>query len=163
MNLYEMKGNYTQILQEASYYASQNEGEVSKEIADSLEAEFNSLNDKIEATAMFIKSEVAMEKAIADEIKKLQDRKKVHANKTAWCKKYLSEFVDGKFETAKCKISFRKSTSVLIAKDCNLNLIAPELCDVKITPNKTKLKGALSAGAEIDGVTLETKQNIQVK
>ena len=96
------------------------------------------------------------------EIKRLQERKKAKNNKAEQLKKVLADELDGKkFETAKCAISFRKSTSVAVDNED----IIPSgyLVAQKPKVDKTAIKKALNAGIEVAGCRLETKNNLQIK
>jgi formaldehyde-activating enzyme involved in methanogenesis len=71
-----------------------------------------------------------------------------------------------KLETARNKITFRKSESVVIgesfikwAQDNRADLL--RFTDP--TADKTAIKQALKEGAEIEGAYIESKQNIQIK
>lgn len=96
------------------------------------------------------------------EIKRLQDRKKAKKNKAEQLKKVLADELDGKkFETSKCAMSFRKSTSVAVDNED----IIPSgyLVAQKPKVDKTAIKKALNAGIEVAGCRLETKNNLQIK
>lgn len=96
------------------------------------------------------------------EIKRLQDRKKAKKNKAEQLKKVLADELAGKkFETSKCAMSFRKSTSVAVDNED----IIPSgyLVAQKPKVDKTAIKKALNAGIEVAGCRLETKNNLQIK
>jgi hypothetical protein len=77
-------------------------------------------------------------------------------------KKYITGYLDGApYESAKVKVSFRKSESLEIAEgtiipDEYLRFKEPEV-------NKTDLKNAVKAGRTIEGVQIVEKKNIQIK
>lgn len=63
---------------------------------------------KIENMALWVKDLDAETSAIADEIKKLTERKKAAENKAKNLREYLNRICGGeKFKTARCAISFR--------------------------------------------------------
>lgn len=96
------------------------------------------------------------------EIKRLQERKKAKKNKAEQLKKVLADELDGKkFETPKCVMSFRKSTSVAVDNED----IIPSgyLVEQKPKVDKVAIKKALNAGIEVAGCRLETKNNLQIK
>lgn len=96
------------------------------------------------------------------EIKRLTERKKAKKNKAEQLKKVLADELAGKkFETAKCAMSFRKSTSVAVDNED----IIPSgyLVAQKPKVDKTAIKKALNAGIEVAGCRLETKNNLQIK
>lgn len=119
-------------------------------------------DEKIEGIALWIKNLLAEAKAIKEEKDNLAARQKTCENKAESLKNYLAFALCGeKFKTPKVSISFRKSESVQVddvtkLDDDYLKYAAP-------TVDKTKVKQALKAGIELQGVQLVTNQNIQIK
>ena len=117
---------------------------------------------KIEGVCLWIKNLKAEAEALKAEEKAFNERRKVAENKMESLKKYIASYLDGtKFETAKVKVSFRKSESLEISEGANipdefLKFKEPEV-------NKTELKKALKAGMHFDGVSIVQNQNIQIK
>lgn len=71
--------------------------------------------DKLEGVALWYKSEVAQSAAIKAEEDALRERRQSHERKAERLKAFLAESLMGeKFETAKCAVSFRKTSSVRI-------------------------------------------------
>ena len=119
-------------------------------------------NQKIEGIGCWIKNLLADAKALKEEKDNLAARQKVAENKAASLKAYLSSYLNGeKFKTAKVSISYRKSDSVNIAEGA----VIPEeyLKYSEPTPDKIGLKAALKAGEKIQGISLVTSNNIQIK
>lgn len=72
-------------------------------------------DEKIENIALYIKNLNADEKALDDEIKALQARKKEKQSKAYNLSCYLKTTLGSRnFETARCKLSWRKSKKVII-------------------------------------------------
>lgn len=118
--------------------------------------------DKVEGVACWIKNLLSDANAIKEEERSLCARRKVCENKAESLKKYLSCALDGqKFKTSKVSISYRKSESVQVS-DASL-LDADYLKYAEPTVDKTKVKQALKAGVELQGVQLVESQNIQIK
>ncbi len=121
---------------------------------------------KIENTGLFIKNLDADIAALKEEEKRLAERRKVKENKLNWTKQFLSDFLKSenvpKFETAKLKLSFRKSESVGITDE---SLIPEKYIKTEIitNPMKAEIKKALKAGREIPGAGLVVNMNLQVK
>lgn len=69
---------------------------------------------------------------------------------------------EAKFETAKVAFSFRKSEVVEIT---DIDKLPAKYVTVKTTtaPDKTAIKAALKSGETIEGASLISKQNLQVK
>ena len=117
---------------------------------------------KLENAALLIKNceaDIAAykaEKAVFE--RKIKRNKKTLESVT----KYLSEALGGeKFKTAKVSCSWRNTTSVEISDP---SLIPEEFLRVQPPePNKTAIKTALSAGFEVCGAKLVSKQNMIVK
>ena len=116
---------------------------------------------------MFIKNLDADVLAIKEEEKKLADRRKVKENKAKSVKQFLSDYLQieeiKKFETARIKLSFRKSESV------NVTVAAEKLPSeyykekTEYTADKIEIKKALKAGVEIAGAELVESNNLQIK
>jgi vacuolar-type H+-ATPase subunit I/STV1 len=118
--------------------------------------------EKLENVGLWIKNLGAESSALAAEIKSLTERKRLKENKAESLMGYLGAALHGeRFETPRISVSWRKSESVNIADGATL----PDeyLVPVDPRPDKTLLKKALKEGAEICGVELISKQNIQIK
>ncbi len=165
MKLYEIANDYLALLQAID------EGEIPEEaIADTLEAIEGEIEYKADNLACVLKTLNAEVAAIKVEEKALAERRKQKENASERIKNYLSDVLQSldinKLETARNKITFRKSESVVIGegfiawaqenRDDLLSYSAP-------TANKTAIKAALKEGAEIEGAYIENKQNIQIK
>ena len=132
---------------------------------DNLELEKNT---KIENIALFIKNLKANEKALDDEYKAMYARKKATVNKRQSLEKYLAKALDcNKFETPKCKLSFRKSTQVDVDEDfINWALKnRPELVktDIVQKPIKKDIMKALKDNEELEHCSLRYENNLQIK
>ena len=116
---------------------------------------------KIENVGLWIKDLKAEAEAIRAEELLLSGRRRAKENKLEQLKSWLSYALDGeKFETAKLRISYRKSQSVEAdldkLPDKYLRFRDPE-------PDKKKLDADLKAGKEIPGAVLIEKQNLQIR
>ena len=119
-------------------------------------------DQKIEGIGCWIKNLLADAKALKEEKDNLAARQKAAENKAASLKAFLSSYLNGeKFKTAKVAISYRKSDSVDIAEGA----VIPEeyLKYSEPTPDKIGLKAALKSGEKIQGISLVTSNNIQIK
>lgn len=160
MNIFEFDAVIADALDRA---IDQETGEIVDELAlEGLEEIQMDRDAKIENSVMYIKDCNARADAIKQEIKNLQARAKTFENKAEATKNYLQSALAGeKFESAKCKISYRKSESISIDPDA----LIPYKFVKQREPeyDKSALKKALKSGEVIDGVTLVEKQNIQIK
>lgn len=130
------------------------------------EAKFEELNltreQKIENICLWIKNLNAEAEALKIEKNNLAERQKAKENKAESLKKYITGYLDGAtYESAKVRVSFRKSESLEIEEgtiipDEFLRFKEPEV-------NKTDLKKAIKGGLNIPGVQLVENQNIQIK
>ena len=166
MKLYEIAADYQRFIE-----AVEN-GEIPEEvIADTLESITAELEDKADNIACLIKNLTAEAGAIKAEEENLSSRRKTKENQIKRMKEYLSDVLQKsgftKLETARNKISFRKSESVGIEDETAFIKWAAEhnesfLTYKDPTINKTEIKKALANGEEIAGVSIECKQNIQI-
>lgn len=166
MNIYDIDRRIEEI------YASSVDPETGETTPEAIE-ELNSLNmerdEKIENVALWYKNTTAEAKAIAEEIKRLQDRKKALESKAEWQKEYLENALQGsKFETPKVAVSYRRSERVEIYDELAFTRkYAGDgyLVDttVKYTPNKANIKNCIKAGQTLEGARLEESNNIQIK
>lgn len=121
---------------------------------------------KFENLALYIKNITADAEAIRNEEKTLADRRRVLENQAERLKAYLTMNLQmagfEKFETPRCKMSFRKSTSVEIDENAN---IPKDYVTIKVTetPNKKMITDAIKEGELIDGCRLVEKYNLQIK
>lgn len=121
----------------------------------------------IENLVLMVKNLNAESNAISEELKSLSERKTLKDKKLERLKNYIQSILAGaKFETPRCKISYRKSQKVVV-QDGFENWArnnAPELLTEKTTvePNKRLIKDALESGREIVGANLVENVNMSV-
>lgn len=165
MKLYELANDYVALMQ-----AIDNEELPEECIADTLEAITGEIEVKADNIACMLKNIEAEVKAIKEEEANLATRRKTKEKAYERLKEYLSATLQSlsidKVETARNKITFRKSESVEIddtfiewAQENREDLLkysAP-------TADKTEIKKLLKGGAELQGAQLISKQNIQIK
>lgn len=126
-------------------------------------------DQKIENVACMLKNNKAMQDAIRAEVKSLGERVSSLESEEQRLKDYLSYALAGnKFESAKAKVSYRKSEAVEIPDEeyfIQLHKGDPGLVTRKETwkINKMTVKEKLKYGAKIDGAILVERQNVQVK
>lgn len=127
-----------------------------------LEALQLSFDEKVENIGCWIKNLLSDAKALKEEKDNLYARQKACENKAASLKEYLARALGGeKFKTAKVSISYRKSESVEVE---DLSKIPEKYLKYKDPEvDKTAVKNELKSGHNIPGVTLLSKQNIQIK
>lgn len=117
---------------------------------------------KIENVCLWIKNLKAEAEALKAEKDAFAQRQKATENKMESLKRYISGYLDGnKFETARVKVSFRKSEALEISEGANIPDEFMRFKEPEV--DKIELKKALKAGQQFDGVSLVQSQNIQIK
>lgn len=166
MKLYELTNDYLALLDAIDHEEIPEEA-----IADTLESITACIEDKADSIACLLKNLDADIVAIKAEEARLAERRKAKEKSHERIKQYLSDTLQraglDKIETARNRITFRKSESVEVDeesfiawaqknRDDLLTYSAPKV-------NKTEIKKALKNGAEIVGAELRVNQNIQIK
>lgn len=164
MNLYEIDNAYLDVI-ESGFSFDDETGELlfDESMMDQLEGEFNT---KIDNICAYIKNQEALKSGISDEIKSLNDRKRSVDNKIDYLKKLITDSMARrdvkKLETPRNKISFRKSVSVNVLDENQIDgSYFVEKIERKL--DKKTLLADLKNGVEVDGAELLEKQNIQIK
>lgn len=120
-------------------------------------------DEKLENLILWVKDIRAEEEAIQNEEKALKARREANHRKGDSISQYIQNMLGGqKFSTARCAVSYRKTTAVNIL---DVNLIPAEYRRVKVTeePDKTAIKNAIKAGNTIPGASLEERQSMSIK
>lgn len=166
MKLYELANDYLALLD-----AIDNDEIPEEALADTLESITACIDDKADSIACLLKNLDADIVAIKAEEARLAERRKAKEKAHERIKQYLSDTLQragiAKIETARNRITFRKSESVEVVdevfiawaqknRDDLLTYSAPKV-------NKTEIKKALKSGAEIVGAELRINNNIQIK
>jgi hypothetical protein len=140
-------------------------------IADTLEAITSSIEDKADNIACLLKNldaEIGAFKAEEDRLKKRRQSKEAAYERL---KQYLSDSLQRAgmctLETARNKITFRKSEKVICNDDVFMNWAMGNRDDLLTytspKANLTAIKNAIKRGDEIAGVEIQINQNIQIK
>lgn len=166
MKLYELTNDYMSLMQ-----AIDNDELPEEAIADTLEAITAGIEEKADSIACLLKNLDAECKAIKAEEERLAERRKSKEKSIERIKQYLSESLQNagidKVETARNRITFRKSEAVEIVEEVFIKWASLNRDDLltysEPKANKTEIKKALKSGAEIVGAELRINQNIQIK
>ena len=166
MKLFEITAAYQ------SFVDAVENGEIPEDaIADTLESITATLEEKADNTACVIKNMTAEIFALKAEERKLAERRRIKENQVERLREYLANALiqseHTKIETARNKISFRKSEGVKIDDESAFIEWAMKNNDEYLTYkepaiNKTAIKGALADGKEVKGAYIEQKQNLQI-
>ena len=138
-------------------------------ITDTAEALSGEIDMKIDAIACIIKEADAEASAIRAEEKNLAARRKVLESKSERLTAYIAEAMNAtnrtKLETARNKVSFRKTKAVELSKDflewAESN--RPDLLKVTTEVSKTAVKAAIEAGDELPGAEIAYRTSINIK
>lgn len=157
MTLYDISTQYQEFLSKVE------SGEIPEEaVSDTLEGLDGVFDEKADNIACVIKSLNAESQAIKEERDKLADRQKSKENTAQRLKDYLFTQMaflgKTKLETARNVLSFRKSEAVVIVGD-----VPEKYLKVKTEPDKTAIKAALKAGADVPGAHIEQREGLVIK
>ena len=120
-----------------------------------------SRDEMMDSLCSWMKRENAMAEAIKSEKFALAERQKSHENKAASLKRVIDALCEGRgLETAKNKISYRKSVSVEID---DITALTRDFVKLNVEPDKIAIKLAIKNGKEVEGAHLEERLNIQIK
>lgn len=163
-SLYEINSELQKAINEMFEQALFSEtGEVSQETADKVSELQMARDEKVDNIGAYIKNLKSDVVAIKTEMDNLKDRMDSKKKKIEYLENYLSDILGGeKFESARVKISYRKSEAVMIP---DMEALDEEFIKTKTetVADKAAIKEALKAGQEVHGAYLETKNNIQIK
>lgn len=163
MKLYEIDAEIRFFL-DRLYAEADEDGVVSDDAFERLEELKEERQTKLENVALYFKELQAEADAIKAEAEKLSKRAKTAQARADNIKAYLSNSMqkngETEVETARCRITFRKSEKVVVdeAKLSKEYMVEK----VEWTPDKKKLKELLKNGTQIDGATIQVNQNIQI-
>ena len=130
---------------------------------DMLDALMMEREAKVESVALWIKNLESDVIALKAEKDAFAEREAKTKQKIESLKKWLVNALEGqKFSTAKCAVSFRKSTKLEVVDEY---LIPNEFMvqTVTVKPDANAIKALLKNGVEVDGCRLVENQNIQIK
>lgn len=161
-NIYELKDQIKACIQlDAEHVVDTEDGEILN--LQQFEALQMERDQKIEGMCCYIKNKLAEAEAIYAEIDTLSQRASVMKKEAERCKAYLAGALYGeKFETPRCKITWRKSE---VCNVLSMEEIPDEYKRTKVTvdADKTAIKKAIKAGAEVPGAEVIQKLNMTLK
>lgn len=161
-NIYELKDQIKACIQlDEEHVVDTEDGEILN--LQQFEALQMERDQKIEGMCCYIKNKIAEADAIDAEANILSHRSGVIRKEVERCKSYLAGALYGeKFETPRCKITWRKSE---ICNVLSMDEIPDEYKRTKVTvdADKTAIKKAIKAGAEVPGAEVIQKLNMTLK
>lgn len=164
MNIYEINKAIEDILEDG-FSVDEETGEILFDESDlnALDAE---ISEKIENVACYIKNLTADISALKEEEKNLSTRRKQKERKIDSLKGYIDYAMElsgrKSLESPRCKVSFRKSSSVEVP---DINALDKDYITktIEIKPNKVAIKEALKEGKTVEGAEIVERQNLQIK
>ena len=160
MNLYEItveQTNLNNLLEESC-------GELTPELEDALRINKENLVTKAEGYAKAIKNYKAEQDALAEEIKKLQAKKKVCENAISRMKDALSTAMETfdmpKVQAGLFKISLSKSESVNIIDE---DAVPMEYKKATYTVSRADIKNAIDGGLVVEGVEIKESKSVTIR
>ena len=158
MNLYNIKSEYLAIAQELT------EGELTPELEQALMITEANLQEKAINYGYVIKSFESEVDIIDEEIKRLNALKKARINAVDKLKNNISDamqlFGILEVKAPTFKMNFRKSESVEIYEGLDKEFILEK---VSYQPDKIAIKNAIKEGRTVNGASIVTNFNLQIK
>lgn len=162
MSLYELDTKIKGCIQlDAEHVVDTEDGEIFD--LQQFEALQMERGQKIEGMCCYIKNLMAEAVAYEAEEKRMRERRAAKEREIDRCKGYLAGVLYGeKFETPRCKISWRKSE---ICNVLNIDTVPDEFKRTKVTidADKTAIKKAIKGGTEVPGAEVIQKLNMTLK
>lgn len=179
MSLYALTSDMLRLREEIAHVeefcADDENADFSRVLRDTMEGMEGERAEKIENIGIYIKDLLAEAAEIDKEIKSLLERRKAKENRAESLKRYLSDALyfagEDRFETARLRLSFRKSEAVVVDNEeefiawCDFAGCADDFLRTKTerTLDKTKIRAALKSGASVNGCHIIQTQSLQVK
>lgn len=117
---------------------------------------------KIENIALWYKNLVSDAEQYKAEKNAFAEKERIAKNKAESLKKYLDSVLNGEaFKTTRATVAYRASEGVVIDDITKVDDSYLKYADP--TPDKTAIKKALKDGISLDGVHLESRNNISIK
>ena len=161
-SIYNIQSEYQQLVNQLI----ENGGEITPELELALQINKDNFHSKSENYGYITKQFDGEIDIIDNEIKRLQQAKKSREKTIQRLKDTIElamlTFDVDKIETPLIKISFRKTESVEVT---DVNELPNEFKVIKLTEtaDKLKIKDALKSGIFIEGCSIKTNRNLQIK
>ena len=161
-SIYNIQSEYQQLVNQLI----ENGGELTPELELALQINKDNFHSKSENYAYITKQFDGEIDIIDNEIKRLQQAKKTREKAIERLKANIemamNTFEVDKIETPLIKISFRKSESVEVEDVNNLPALY-KVVKVSETADKLKIKDAIKSGILIEGCSIKTNRNLNIK
>lgn len=134
---------------------------VNGEALERVEAE---ARDKLEGTALYMRELDADAKGLAEEIARLQARKRSIERRTEWLRQYMRPALDamgGKLKTPRATIYKMHTQKVVL--DCKPDNLPQAFQKLEVKADLAGLKKALKGGEKIQGAYLVDNESIVIR
>ena len=162
MNIFKIQAEYQQIVNELI----DNGGQLTTDLELALQITNDNFHSKSENYAFITRQFNAEINIINEEVKRLEQSRKVREKAINRLKTNIEmamiTFEVDKIETPLIKISFRKSESVEV-EDINTLPALYKVVKVSESADKLKIKDAIKSGILIEGCSIKTNRNLQIK
>lgn len=163
MKLYEIPAQYRQALEACQ--PDEETGELDESTVAALSAFLADSQDKIEASALFVRELEAEAELVAQESQAMAARSKSikrHAERIKAFMLPALEVLGGKVKAPRVTVSLRTSKAVEVADENALpEAFKQEVVTVKI--DKIKIKDAITAGQEVPGACIVERKSVQMR
>lgn len=164
MNLFEINEQIRYLMNSLFENVDEETGEIlAEDVAEALAELSLSRTEKFENIALYIKEKQAEADALKAEAKKLTERARVATNAVERLRSYLTMGMQeaglSKFESARAKMSFRKSSALIVD---DIGKIPEEYLKVSVDVDKAGLKKFMKTET-VEGAHLEERQSLSIK
>lgn len=162
VNLYHIDVEHEKLLNQIE----DNDGEITEEMMNllsvnemNLQVQLVSVSGIVEMLSDRKEALIMRKKAFEEEIKKISTMEEKLKNRIAY---YMEKYGIQKIESPECKITTRKSTSVVVE---DVNMLPEQYVRVRETrePDKKAIKKAIEEGETFLGATLTDNINVIIK
>lgn len=166
MKLYKLHKEMVDIENALEVYAQEHEGDITD---FPFKSHYELLGSELESRLLNLgawhKNMIADVKAHAEEIKSQQHKKKVAENKAKWIKNFILAYIKpgSKLKDSRVALGWRKSKAIEFDVGFDVEDLPDKYINIVKTANKTALKEAIENGITVEDVTLEEKNNLQIK
>lgn len=164
--LYDLSERMTALTETLETFSD--DTETSKDISDAIQSVYGSeVIPAVQDGIAYIKGQIAEIDAISEQIKRLQELKKVRENRVKRVREGYKDFMKAigkkKIETSLGNMTVALSPSSIVVDDVGKLLPQYTSTKIEVKPNLTAIKQALKAGIEVEGTHLEDKETLRIK
>lgn len=169
MTLYEIDERIRKVLEQGfNGTVDEETGEVIEDIgAAELEKLQMTRAEKLEATALYIKSLDSLVADIKAEEEALKKRREEREAKAERLREYITASMlaagETDFESGKVQLKVKKSEAVIVDEEKLDKTYMKETVKITTAPDKIAIKKAIKAGNTVTGAYIEERKKVQIK